>query len=420
MRHLGGAFTGVQQTVNLPRQVPKKRILVDDDSDIDPDELLPVYLETKAKLLEEDASLVSTVNVDSRRNGRPPKKLSAPSPGIQKLQRKLKKIESDILFDQYLADQQWEPKRIELERQAATRRASEQKKAATERSSDDSDSSEDEVTKEAKKIAAELLDEDGSDNDAALADLFANLPVNEVDPSTGRTNTVLNGNNGVKIFIRDFGKWTGLSPQRILEEVCRSKDSGSRLTYNSLSESSYAQRHALKITLTKPVDFGELEAPDGIEFQQSKKQLSLAMSSIAAPDAKQSEAYVATIALFMVSASSSKDDKAALRLPPTWRDLYNELAEQRKEKVDTKDRNAIRVFRDMVRTKRDQELDDGVILHSAFRNRGAGRGADGGEAGQNNGDGQVLQPPEFYQRIWHDKSSTHTYQSMLVSLVFAC
>jgi ATP-dependent RNA helicase DHX29 len=68
-----------------------------------------------------------------------------------------------------------------------------------------------------------LLEENGSDDDAALADLFASLPVNEVDPLTGKSSTVINGSNGIKVTIQDFGKWTGVNPTRVLEEACRAR-----------------------------------------------------------------------------------------------------------------------------------------------------------------------------------------------------
>jgi len=137
----------------------------------------------------------------------------------------MKKIEDDILFDQYLANQQWETMRIQLEREAAAHRNAQE----TNPDPDDSQESEtlvdsdDEVSREAAKIGAALLEENGSDDDDALADLFASLPVNEVDPLTGKSSTVVNGSDGVKVTIRDFGKWTGISPMRVLEEACRAR-----------------------------------------------------------------------------------------------------------------------------------------------------------------------------------------------------
>jgi ATP-dependent RNA helicase DHX29 len=83
--------------------------------------------------------------------------------------------------------------------------------------------SDDEVSGKAAKIGAAMLEENESDDEGAIADLFASLPVNEVDPVTGKTSTVVNGSNGVRVTIRDFGKWTGVNPTRVLEEACRAR-----------------------------------------------------------------------------------------------------------------------------------------------------------------------------------------------------
>ena len=204
---------------------------MDYDSDIDPDDLLPVYLECKTKLFQPQQSTVKKAPA-SRINAQkyltpsraPPLKSD---PALAKTLRKIKKIEDDILFDRYIADQQWEARRVQLERDAAERRNA----AELSRDSDDMGSvisdpltdSDGEVSKEAAKIGAALLEETSSDDDASLADLFASLPVNEVDPLTGKSTTVINSRNGIKITIRDFGKWSGVNPSRVLEEACRAR-----------------------------------------------------------------------------------------------------------------------------------------------------------------------------------------------------
>jgi ATP-dependent RNA helicase DHX29 len=229
-RHIGSAVPGGEGLARVNKKLnPAKKIVpLDYDSDIDPDDLLPVYLESKTKLF----------HLQSPNSRRPPNRrnrgsnvpklqntLSTPDPASAKLVQKIKKIEDDVLFDKYLADQQWEIQRIQLEKEVAANRN------ATEPALDSNDSqgsetlvdSEDEVSREASKIGQAMLDDMSSDDDAALADLFASLPVNEVDPLTGKSNTVVNGLNGVKVFIRDFGKWTGVNPTRVLEEACRAR-----------------------------------------------------------------------------------------------------------------------------------------------------------------------------------------------------
>ena len=200
---------------------------MDYDSDIDPDDLLPVYLESKAKLFHVQAkkSKKNDLRASNRTNTA---KVTVPTdPDSAKLLRKIKKIEEDVLFDQYVANQQWETRRIQLEKEAAAHRI------AAESARDNSDSqsqdsmtlidSDDEVSKEAAKIGALMLEENDSDDDGAVAALFASLPVNEVDPVTGKSSTVVNGSNGVKVTIREFGKWTGINPTRVLEEACRAR-----------------------------------------------------------------------------------------------------------------------------------------------------------------------------------------------------
>lgn len=386
--------------------------VLDYDSDIDPDDLLPTYIESKTKLFEKDKS---SIQVESRKlNGKPAREKD---PETAKLIRKIKRIEDDVLFDQYIADQQWESKRIQLERLAAVERATVAQESVINGNGEGKggvDDSDDEVSREAAKMGAAFLEEDGSDDDAALADLFASLPVNEVDPVSGKSSTVINGSDGTKVFIRDFGKWSSVSPQRILEEACRSRDPSAKLSYTTISDSSFAYRQSLRIVWAKNQDTLTSSPPSEVDFVSSPKQQTLSMISVATPDSKQSEAYIATIALFLIFGSSSREDKVFLRLPPAFRDLWMELAEMKKEKLDSIDREAIRTFRDMVRAKRDQEEEDGVLIQGAFRNRGPVRASDNVEAGQSK-DSKISLNPEAYQRIWHEKYSTPSYQMMLVS-----
>lgn len=138
------------------------------------------------------------------------------------------------------------------------------------------------------------------------------------------------------------------------------------------------------------------------------------MVTIACPDAKQSEAYIATAALFLIFGSSVKEEKVFLRLPAAWRDLWMELAESKKEKADAADRDAIHIYRDMVRQKRDQELEDGVLIQSAFKNRNSIRAPELKDESGSIRDIAAVLSSDVYQRIWMDKSGTPSYQSMLV------
>lgn len=214
--------------VNKKLKPNKKAERVEYDSDIDPDDLLPVYLESKSKLFHLQSA--NTEMDPKRRNDRNTapmsgNKLAAQEPEFSRLLRKIKKIEDDVLFDKYLANYQWESLRIQLEKEAAVQRHA-RRLSLDDRTSEESDhpvDSDDEVSREAAKMGEALLAETGSDDDTAVADLFASLPISEVDPVTGKSNTIVNGANGVKVIIRDFGKWTGVNPTRVLEEACRAR-----------------------------------------------------------------------------------------------------------------------------------------------------------------------------------------------------
>ncbi|OWP05952.1 hypothetical protein B2J93_6276 [Marssonina coronariae] len=413
--------SGALRLENL-RPPIKKLATLDYDSDIDPDDLLPAYLECKTKLFLSQNSTPKKEHSRGPLRNKPASvsgKAGSLDPQPAKLLRKIKKIEDDILFDKYLAGQQWDAKRIELEKEAACfRRLEENCQDSGDSNSQNSQTlvdSDDEVSKEAAKIGAAMLQESGSDDDDALADLFASLPVNEVDPLTGKSSTVVNGPNGVKVTIREFGKWSGINPTRVLEEACRARESSVKLNFTLISDSSFSNRHSLRITWSKAQDFPVITPPTSIDYTSSPKSQTLTMVSVSTPDPKQSEAFVATVALFLLFSSSTKEDKVFLRLPPAWRDLWTEFAEAKKEKADEADRSNIRVFRDMVREKRDQELEDGVLIQGAFRNRHASRAPEHADEAGSDKSNKCVFEPEAYQRIWFEKSNTQSYQTMLNS-----
>ena len=144
------------------------------------------------------------------------------------------------------------------------------------------------------------------------------------------------------------------------------------------------------------------------------------MVSISTPDAQQSESYIATTALFLIFSTSVREEKAFLRLPANWRELWTDYATIKKEQADAIDRDAIREFRDLIREKREREEDDGVILTTAFKRRAALQSNDpSDESGPEKISKQVLSS-EALQRLWHDKSNTHAYKMMEVSCPLTC
>ena len=104
--------------------------------------------------------------------------------------------------------------------------------------------------------------------------------------------------DGGDLKVRDFGKSTGLSARRILEDACRSRDASARLSLRQVSPTVYACRHSVTIEWTKAQE-APLDVPD-IDVQHSPLGTSVTMISIAAVNAQQSEAFVSVAALFCI------------------------------------------------------------------------------------------------------------------------
>ncbi|KAJ3560120.1 hypothetical protein NPX13_g9418 [Xylaria arbuscula] len=413
-----------------------KKLVVTCHEDFEPDDLIPTYMETMEKLFWLQRPRQNTRKPNGSKNR--PAKISKDQPAgpdssdleEATLLGKIDKIEQDVLFDRPLAEHMWRNRRIELEKEFASnaRKAEQQEKEREEQEKEQEKEKEvqaagldqaaesdgdDEIAKEAKRMAAEILQND-SGEDEALSDLFASLPVQETD-ATGKTSTVINGADGVKITIRDFGKWSGVNPTRALEEACRSRDSAVKIAYSLVSESSFSNRHAVSISWSKLQDTAAIPEIPLIEQAIFPQHFSFKMAKVSNPDSKQSEAYIATVAMFAIF-GSTKEEKIFMRLPAVWRELWSEFAEEKKSQADAADRAAIKEIRTVIRQKQDQDLEDGVLLQGAFRGRAAQRSSkDGGDDSATDRSGANAFGPEYYQRIWYDKASTPRFQAMLAA-----
>ncbi|KAJ3498286.1 hypothetical protein NLG97_g1245 [Lecanicillium saksenae] len=392
---------GRQQARDRKMQSPTKKTVVTCDSDIEPDELTPEYISSKAKLLE----LSRTVS-ESDDNAM----------AAAKLEAKIRMIENDVLFDKASAEIQWRAKKIVLEQQLAAARkqmGAEREPAASREALKLEEPKEDGINDEAERIAAEILAE-GEDMDD-IGGLFDSLPQNEVDPTTGKSQTVINGANGIRLVLKDFGKWTGMGPRRILEEACRSRDASVKLQYKIVSEASFASQQALDISWNKAQELPQPVPTTDVSIELLPSHFSFTMAGVATPDAKQSEAYIATMALFHIFSTNAREEKVNLRLPPAWKDLWSELAETKKSHADAADRTVVKDLRGLVRERLDQELEDGVIIQGAFRGRGNAKQQSEATDGTSSRSRQINGNADLFRKIWADKSGTAKYQTMLNS-----
>lgn len=200
--------------------------------------------------------------------------------------------------------------------------------------------------------------------------------------------------------------------------LTRGRDATVKIQYKFVSEASFASQQALDIWWNKAQELPQHVLTTDVSIDLSSTQFSFTMTGVATPDAKQSEAYIATVALFHIFSANAREEKVNLRLPPTWKDLWSELAETKKDHADAADRTVVKDLRGLVRERLDQELEDGVIIQGAFRGRGNAKHQS--EATEANGHRPKLVNgnTELLQKIWADKSATPKYQSMLVRLLF--
>ena len=136
------------------------------------------------------------------------------------------------------------------------------------------------------------------------------------------------------------------------------------------------------------------------------------MVGLSTPDVAQSEAYISTVALFVVFIASPKEEKAHLRLPAIWKDLWNELCDARKENTDRIDRQELQDIRKMI--DETYQAVPNTSRVSANYNEVSGEG-------RNTVDSNSLIPTaqiqdtagESLRAIWKDKISTEAYTRML-------
>ena len=87
---------------------------------------------------------------------------------------------------------------------------------------------------------------------------------------------------------------------------------------------------------------------DKLICQSDPQSVKIEMATISCSTEAQAEAYISTVAMFLIFAHSSKEEKAHLRLPSIWRDLWKDLSQMRKDQDDTIDRQILRELRSMI------------------------------------------------------------------------
>lgn len=403
-----GSIKGPTSGLPTPAESDLSDVQVSDiDSDIDLDELVPTYLKIKGKLYEIDPELVE---VNQRKKGgkgkkAPPTKTQPPK--VRKLLSQLQQLQSDALFDEREAETKWPAKRNEI----AQTQASKRQQGTTQAKSEEEEQKDISPPVSAAKEEPQTTSNGSAADDIMaeadmLGDMFSAIP-DEPEATEVPSESAESGN----ITLRDFGKQSGVTPRRCLEEAVRSRDPGARLTFKLISPTTYRCRHAATITWSKDLEIEYDTDTDGATVSLRGIQAVFEATTTAAVSVEQSESFIATVALFSISAASAKEEKVYLRLPPNWRDVYRELLEHRKDRIDTEDRDAVKYYRSIVQDQIDNEESDGVVLTNRWKARNQGGTS---SSPSNSGYSTPIPENQSLRELWTQKASSTSYQHMLV------
>ncbi|PWY93317.1 ATP dependent RNA helicase [Aspergillus sclerotioniger CBS 115572] len=370
----------------------------DSDSSLDPDTLVPKYLDLQTRLYGLRPELFDQPK-KGKKGGRKPTGTDVPDPQIARLQRKIASIENDVLFDRHEAEYKWSEKLDDLRKEAAFVRRSQPEDKPI---SDDADIEQLDEKKAEPDGSVPLLDNE--ENTDLLGDMFQDEePVLEIGVITEELNKA-------SIKIRDFGKWTGLSPRRVLEETCKARDTGCKITYKDSSASSHSNRAAVEVRWSKAQEVPFPFVWDTITHNSNAYATFVSMDSMATPTSQQAESFVSTLALFILFAQNSKEGKAYLRLPAVWRELWTEFANAKKVQEYEADKKVVKSLKNLVQDNHGVFEDDVVLSHNFRRRNGASSKPESPVRGASAKDNSGLDVE--LTRIWAEKSSTASFHYM--------
>lgn len=185
---------------------------LDDDSgsELEPDTLVPKYLELQTRLYNLSPDVFDRPK-KGKKSGRENAEGGPTDPQVANIQRKVSKIENDVLFDREDAGQNWRAKLDDLRKEAAFFLHS---KREEEKPTEEQEQPE-EANPEPDPESDALLG--NAENAELLGDMF------EAEEPALETGVILDELSKASMHVHDFGRTTGLSPRRILEETCKSR-----------------------------------------------------------------------------------------------------------------------------------------------------------------------------------------------------
>ena len=190
-------------------------------------------------------------------------------------------------------------------------------------------------------------------------------------------------------------------------------DPASSVTYKPISASSFSNRQLVEVRWSRTQDPIIAIAIDKLICESDPRSARIEMATISCPTEAQSEAYLSTVALFLIFASSPKEEKAYLRLPSTWRDVWKELSQSKKEHDEATDRQVLRGLRDIIGTS-DQTHEGLVEQSNDVTTKALSKEPVSTISSQWHGNSS-LSSSDDVKALWASKLSASSYQHMLSS-----
>ncbi|KAJ5102935.1 hypothetical protein N7532_003464 [Penicillium argentinense] len=364
----------------------------DSDSSIDPDSMVPEWLDMQTRLYGLHPELFDRPGKGKK--GRGAAVGQSDNPEAAKLQRKIAKIERDVLFERREAEYIWKDKLEELRKDAAFLRQVDRKKQSQQGKP---------LVDEDPNLTVPTLEE--MDAGDALGDMFS------AEPADGSILGLPPPVVEAALTIRDFGKFSGLSPRRILEEACKARDSSCKVVYQDISSSGHQKRMAVEVRWSKPQDPPYPLTIEAITHKSNEFATFVSMDALATPNSQQAEGYVSTLALFIISPQNSKESKSNLRLPAVFRDLWTEFATLKKTQEDEIDKNTVKDLKRLVQENQ-STIEDDVVLLDNFRKRNGAGSKPGSPMRGPTRDGYLGHDDQL-REAWAAKSSTSSFHRMM-------
>ncbi|KAI0361784.1 P-loop containing nucleoside triphosphate hydrolase protein [Trametes cingulata] len=256
---------------------------------------------------------------------------------LQELQRRLKEVQQDYLFDQREAEAMFVAERSKVEATALQSKLRGVGVSTPPRQPATARRKVKEPPSRAESVASASTTDIFEDNEESSGGMFELL---EQMPETETTES------GITIQVRDMAlpkHWSGRTPKVLLTENVRKSDRYAVISYNCISGASRAKRSSVEIRW------------DGGKTQY------WSMEDVACHDISQAEHYISTVALHSLTFPSSEGfaaggtatgSQTSFRLlPPAFRDLWDELEQKRRVDDDNTNRTVWAKLRDILAPK---------------------------------------------------------------------